>query len=615
MPAVSVGQLILQDVLPPELGPITSPLDKRNVSKLYAELAKRYPDRYPELTKRLNLLSADVARREVAGSFAVDDLILPNIASSVRKRIDQRIQRILSGPGTDEEKNEKIADMLAEESAAIEQEAADYATQKNNPLALQVISGARGNKAQLKRLLVGDIAYMNHRGQIVPYPVTNAYSAGVKPAEFWAACYGARKGLIDTKLGVADSGYVSKLLSRAAHRLVVTARDSLLKPAVPIGLPTTVDDADNVGALLAVDTGPYKANTIITPKVLDDLRTRGFKNLLVRSPITSQAPSGLYAADVGVREKGTLPELGTIPGLEAAQAIGERLAQTSLSSKHLGGVADRLSGFAAIERMINVPKKFGGAAHATASGKVTKVYKTPVGEHVVVIGSVEHRIVPEYAPVVKVGDVVEAGDVISEGLPNPAEVVRYKGIGEGRRLFVQYFVDAMRRANLPVNRRNVELLARGLIDYVHIDENFDGFRRGDIVPYSTIAASWRAREGTQVMPVDSAVGRYLELPVLHYTIGTPVTPRVIKTLKEFGVNRIAVHTEPAPWTPEMIRAAAILEYDPNWLTRLLGSNQIRALLSAARRGADAPVFDTSYVPAKASGIPLEHWSRKVVQGD
>jgi len=65
----------------------------------------------------------------------------------------------------------------------------------------------------------------------------------------------------------------------------------------------------------------------------------------------------------------------------------------------------------------------------------------------------------------------------------------------------------------------------------------------------------------------------------------------------------------------MIRAAAILEYDPNWLTRLLGSNQIRALLSAARRGADAPVFDTSYVPAKASGIPLEHWSRKVVQGD
>jgi DNA-directed RNA polymerase subunit beta' len=95
----------------------------------------------------------------------------------------------------------------------------------NNPLAHQVRSGVRGNKAQLAALLGSDLLYSDQHNRPVPVPVTHSYPQGLDPAEYWAATYGARRGVIAVKLATRDAGYLSKVLAQASHRLIVTGLD------------------------------------------------------------------------------------------------------------------------------------------------------------------------------------------------------------------------------------------------------------------------------------------------------------------------------------------------------------------------------------------------------
>lgn len=606
----------MSKTIPTEILPIESipsqRMDKKQWVEFLTRIAREDPNKYVKLMERLTPLLSNIAAMENVGSFNLDHLEPSEEARKIRREALKKIESYLSIPD-DKERERRITEYLVELSETLKDKVYEEALQKSNPLAFQVASGARGNKYQLKRLIGGDTVYIGHKGDPIPIPVLNSYSEGVSPAEFWAATYGARKGLAETKLGIADTGYLLKLFVRATHRLVVTGEDSPIVPDVPIGYPVDIDDVDNEGALLAVDTGPYKRNTVLTPAILEDLKNRKYKRILIRSPICSLAPSGIYSKDVGLREDGQLPPIGSIPGITAAQAIGERLTQTSLSSKHLGGMTDkRESGFSVIERIVNVPKHFkGGAIHATLDGKITKIRTNEIGQTLVYINEVPHIIDPGFNPIVKVGDIVEAGDPLSDGIPNPAMIVAFKGIGEGRRQFVDQFVKEMIRAGQPVHRRNVELLARGLIDHVEITERFQDYLPGDIVPYSTIAVSWKPRKDALTIPVDSAMNYYLEKPILHYTIGTRITKSVINTLKEFGIKEVVVHKDPPPFNPVMIRATAILEFDPNWLTRLFGANQLRILLNAVRRGSEAPIYDSSFVPAKVMGIPLSRWKEEV----
>jgi hypothetical protein len=298
-----------------------------------------------------------------------------------------------------------------------------------------------------------------------------------------------------------------------------------------------------------------------------------------------------------------LPPLGDFVGLAAAQAVSEKLSQGQLSAKHTGGVAGAdkaVSGFAHINQLIQVPKTFkGGATHAQLDGKVSAITDAPQGGQFVTVGSEQHYVPPDLDLKVKIGDSVEAGDVLSDGIPNPAEVVHHKGIGEGRRYFVGAFGDAYRDSGMSSHRRNVELLARGLIDHVRVTDEFGDHVEDDVVPYSSIEHGWRPREGSRVVGLPAAVGKYLERPVLHHTIGTKVRPSMLPELKEFGVNNLEVHDEPPPFEPMMVRGMYNLQHDPDFMTRHLGSGLEKATLQAAHRGATSDIAGTSYVPALA----------------
>jgi DNA-directed RNA polymerase subunit beta' len=525
------------------------------------------------------------------------------------------------GPGSEQMKQDKIIEATAKEHERLTKEVLDDAKQRNNPIADQVISGARGSPANLKRLIGGDLLYVDHRDNVVPFPVQSSYAEGLKPAEYWAGTYGARKGLIDVKFATQDAGFFAKQLNQLAHRLMVTRiDDDEVGPSKSIrGLPVATSDPDNEGALLAHPAGKYPRNTVLTPKILKELDADGVAKILVRSPTVGGPNSGgVYARDVGIREKGRLAPIGDMVGIAAAQALSERLTQGQLGSKHSGGVkgeAKSVSGFEHVNQLVQVPETFkGGAAHSQVDGHVTDIHPAPTGGQYVTIAGQRHYVGRGFELKVKRGDTVEAGDMISEGIPNPQEIVKHKGIGEGRRYFTDAFSDAYRNSGMPFHRRNVELVARGLINHVELTDEDNGHVAGDIVPYQELESKWIARDGTRTVPVNQAKGKYLEAPVLHYTIGTPMRPSVLKTLNDFGVKNVDVHDDPPPFAPHMLRAMASAQHDPDWMTRFLGGNQKSSLLRAVHRGATSDTNSTSFVPALAAGTPFgTDWPKSVLR--
>jgi hypothetical protein len=789
----SLGQLMLNENLPPELRDYNRVLDSAGIKKLFQEVAEKHPDQYREIAKRLSDVGRDVAYSTGGFSSSLEDM-RPSVAGSrIKEQIRREVQMIQANTQMDDTQKEQAIVAAADKRQEMENAVFAEAKAAGNPFAGQVISGARGNKLNLTSLLGSDLMYVDHHDRPIPVPILNSYPHGLSPVEYWAGAFGARKGVAATKFATQDAGFLAKQLNQINHRLIVTAHDDPDDDGSGVrGLPAAVDDPDNEGALLARTAGVYKRNTVLTTKILKDLQSQGISRLLVRSPLVGGPPQGgVYARDVGVRERGGLPPMGDYVGLAAAQALSEKLSQGQLcldeetevrmandtvkpikdiipgdrvigwdrerrcaaevvvlanhdngerechevrwannkcrlvatldhkvigpncvegwalvtlrevletaagiitlpawlttqanraalregrlpeyfgapdgindvtayfgsgvvielagvrktrdlevahrdhlfvlanglivsnSAKHTGGVAGAdkaVSGFAHINQMIQVPKTFkGGATHAQLDGKISAIADAPQGGKYVTVGSQQHYVSHGLDPHVQVGDSVEAGDVISDGIPNPAEVVQHKGIGEGRRYFVKAFSDAYRNSGMSSHRRNVELLARGLIDHVRVTDEFGDHVEDDVVPYSSVEKSWQPRAGAQVVGLSSAVGKYLERPVLHHSIGTKIRSGMLPELKEFGVNNLEVHDQPPPFEPTMIRGMYNLQHDPDFMTRHLGSGLEKATLQAVHRGGSSDIAGTSYVSALAERTsfgrqgPTRGWDSK-----
>jgi hypothetical protein len=218
-----------------------------------------------------------------------------------------------------------------------------------------------------------------------------------------------------------------------------------------------------------------------------------------------------------------------------------------------------------------------------------------------VINGQDHYVPTGVAVTVKRGDAVEAGDVVSEGMPSPKEIVAHKGIGEGRRYFVQAMKQVMNNSGITAHRRNIELLSRGLINHVRMTDEHGDYLPDDVVPYSMIERHWQPRPGSVRATPKSLHGHYLEKPVLHYSVGTKIGKSVVDNLGKYGINEIEAHKEPPPFEPEMVRGMANIANDPDWMTRMLGSYQQKSLLHATHRGGVSDTAGTSFVPTLARG--------------
>lgn len=609
----TLGNLLVNEALPDDLKDYSRILDKKGTGKLFQEIAEKYPEQYKSIAKRLSDIGRDAATESGTYSFGLDSLITPDKIVQMKQDMQNSVDKILRDKKLDDRARQtSIIETLQKKAKELEDTLYQELLKSKNPLALQVASGARGNPGNLRSLLGGDLLYEDHRGRIIPVPVLHSYSQGLSPVEYWAGTFGTRKGIADLKTATADAGFFGKQLNQMTHRLVIAARDADKEEGTLRGMPIDIDDPDNEGAFLAQGVGKYKRNTLLTPKVLADIKNKGHDRILVRSAITGGHPDGgLYGYDVGVRERGGLPTTGDNVGMAAAQALSEPLTQAQISSKHLGGVAGAggaISGFKYINQIVQVPKTFtGGATHADTDGKVGATYDAPAGGKYMMINGHRHYIGTGLEPTVKPGDIVEAGDLLSDGLPNPAKIVEHKGVGEGRR----YFVDIMRKlykdSNLKIHRRNAELISRGLINHVELTDEMGDYMPGDIVPYDLLEKHYIPRPGHSIVPSKNAKDKYLERPVLHYSIGTKIRPSIQKELKNFGVDNIIVHNEPPPFQPRMVRAMENLLHDPDWMTKQLGTTSLRkGLLQSAHRGSTSNELGTSFVPGLARAESFGH---------
>lgn len=603
----TLGQILLNEALPEDMRDYDRVYNKKNTVGLATELAKKYPDQYRDVLKRLYDVAKDAGYTSNGFSFGLKDIKSSLAAQHAQITVRRALRDILSNRQlTPAQRQAKILTLAANAQTKLVEDVFQEARDQDNPLVRQIESGV-GNKYSLNSLIGADLQYVDHKNEPIPIPVLNSYGRGLRPEEYFAAAFGARKGVIDTKTATADAGFYGKQLTQMAHRLLVTADDEEEEneDAINLGFPADVDDADNEGALLARPIGPYKRNTVLTPKILRDIKAMGTKDILVRSPtVGGPVDGGVYARDVGYREKGQLPPVGDYVGIAAVQALSEPVSQGQLSSKHSGGVggAGSISGFKALNALVQVPKKYpDGATHAQRDGTVQEIRPAAQGGFYVQLDGEDHYVPADRNVTVKKGDKLEAGDVLTDGMPNPAEVVRHKGIGEGRRYFVSAMRQVMQNSGMSPHRRNVELLSRGIINHVRMQEEYGDYVPDDIVPYSVLEKNYTPREGSIQTAAQHAMGQYLEKPVLHYSIGTKIGRSVADTLKKYNIAKVHVHRDPPPFQPEMVRGMANISNDQDWMTRMLGSYQERGLMSSVQRGLTSDEAGSSYVPALARG--------------
>lgn len=598
----TVGQLLINESLPEDMRDYSRVIDKNSLKTLFQELADRYPDKYVDLNQKMHTLSQDaVTTYGGVTSLSLESLRTPERVAVLRRNLARSINMVVQSKGNEETKNNKIVKLIVDRLDEVTNATLDEAKKSNNPLAMQIVSGARGNAGQLRALNAGDMLVVDHKDKPIPIPILNSYSEGLDPVQYWAGAYGARKGYVSVKFATPRSGFLGKQLAMATHRLIVTEKDC----GTANGIPVQASDPDNEGTVLAHTIGGLDVGSVLNPK---NLRKLGETKILVRSPITCQAEHGVCQLCAGIRERGGFPPLGDNIGLAAAQAIAEPIGQGQLSAKHTGGQADnssQKSGMDLIEQLTSVPKTFqGGAAIATVDGRVDGVENAPQGGQYVNIAGTRTWLGLDQELKVKKGDRLEAGDILSTGLPNPAEIVKYKGIGEGRRYYMEQFRKAMNDSQFSTNRRNVELLSRGLINHVRISD-LDGPEDtvpDDVMEFDSMTRGYRPRFGFKTVAPKQAVGLYLEAPALHYSIGTKVTPRVVEQLGEYGITSVKAHADAPSFEPEMTRAMEALSHSSDWMVRLGGFHLKSGLTKAVHRTQSSDEHGTSYIPALAKGV-------------
>ncbi len=394
----------------------------------------------------------------------------------------------------------------------------------------------------------------------------------------------------------------SKQLVNAAHRQVVTHGQPLPR-RLPTGLPVETADRANIGAVLAYDTKGLKAGHVLTDEDLQDLEDAGIDEILVASPMTEASEDGGVSAwAAGRRTRQGLHLVGDNIGIPAAQAVGEKLSQGALSSKHSAGVQTRISksGFEYVNRLIQAPQHFPEAGPlAEEGGRVDAVEKAPQGGHYIRIGKKEYYAGPDLEVTVKPGQAIEQGDDLTDGTPHPQDLVRLRGMGEARRVYMRELRQALENSGVDIHRRNLESVVAGLLNWAQVTDP-DGVGENiydDVVPYGRLMATYRPRDDAVEFEPKHAVGRYLEEPVLHYTPGTRVTKKIADHLNKWKVKSIFTHDDPPGFEPHMVRGLLSVYHDPDWKTRLGGFYTARAFERSLHRGLESDRQSTSFLPA------------------
>lgn len=279
------------------------------------------------------------------------------------------------------------------------------------------------------------------------------------------------------------------------------------------------------------------------------------------------------------------------------------------NTKHTGGAAGanrRFAGFPVINQFVQSPEVFPDkAVVSTIDGTVSSIMDAPQGGFYVTVNNEPHYVPPGYPAIVKVGDKVEAGDIMTQGLPDPGDVVDYKGLGAGRKYYADKLKELLDDSGMEADRRNTELMARAALDHVQITgvpDDESGYIPDDVISYSSLSNTYVPPTNTTKGPTKKFIGSYLQAPALHYTIGTKITPKLSKELDDLGYGDVyASPTEPV-FKAIMPRLRSAAHNNTDWLASMHTSYLKKQISESAIRGEDTNIeSNTHFAPRLAIG--------------
>ena len=361
-----------------------------------------------------------------------------------------------------------------------------------NPLDMMVDSGARGNSQQIRQIAGMKGLVSNPRGEMIPRPIKSSFREGLSVLEYFISTHGARKGLADTALRTADSGYLTRRLVDVAQELIVreddcgSTRGVWIEGIVPDGagtrsyLETRVNGRITAEAITLSDKSKIEKGTLLTEEIVDRLRDDPtVDRVRTRSVLTCEAEQGICAACYGQSlATGEMIELGEAVGVIAAQSIGEPGTQLTMRTFHTGGIVgeDITHGLPRVVELFEARTPKGAAVLARHSG-VVRVEEDESGRHITVVAEDgdEHTVLVAQRAHLEVvdGQEVGAGDALVEGPKDPKELLEVKGIRETQQYLVEEVQKVYRDQGVSIHDKHIELIVRQMLRRVLVAEPGD----------------------------------------------------------------------------------------------------------------------------------------------
>jgi DNA-directed RNA polymerase subunit beta' len=447
-----------------------------------------------------------------AMTVSISDMTVPPQKPEMIKKAQDTVDRIgrqyKRGLITEEERYKEVVETWKETDDELT-EALLSGLDKYNNIFMMADSGARGSDKQIKQLAGMRGLMADTTGRTIELPIKSNFREGLDVLEYFMSAHGARKGLSDTALRTADSGYLTRRLVDVSQELSIRETDCCAETGKEIPgmyVKAFVDGKEEIESLQDRITGRFsckticdkdgnvlvKANHMITPKRAAAILAKGvdekgnpIEQVKIRTILTCRSHVGICAKCYGSNmATGQAVQVGEAVGIIAAQSIGEPGTQLTMRTFHTGGVAgdDITQGLPRVEELFEA-RKPKGLAIITEFGGVATIKDTKKKREVIVTnnetGEMKTYLIP-YGSRIKVldGAVLEAGDELTEGSVNPHDILKIKGVRAVQDYLIQEVQRVYRLQGVDINDKHIEVIVRQMLKKIRIENNGDS----DLLP-------------------------------------------------------------------------------------------------------------------------------------
>lgn len=491
----TIGRLIFNSAIPEELGYLNDVIDKKALGRIVDETYRKTG--YGGTAKLLDgLKKLGYTYATKAGvTISIFDITIPEakkeILSNADNKVDDIEKQYRRGLITEEERYRKVIGVWNNATDKVTKALMD-SLDKFNSVYMMATSGARGNIQQIRQLAGMRGLMADPSGRIIDLPIKANFREGLTVLEYFISTHGARKGLADTALRTADSGYLTRRLVDVAQDVIVREEDCGTEECVYV--KEIKDGTEVIEKLLDRISGRFagqdiihpetkevlvKANELISEEDAENIVAAGITKVPVRSVITCKTQYGVCKKCYGRNlATGQVVDIGEAVGIIAAQSIGEPGTQLTMRTFHTGGIAgdDITQGLPRVEELFEARKPKGQAVISENDG-VVAIKEVKGRREVDVTGDdgVKNTYQIPYGARLKVrdGDRIEAGDELTEGSINPNELLKIKGIRDVQIYLLQEVQRVYRLQGVEINDKHIEVMIRQMMRKVKVEEAGD----------------------------------------------------------------------------------------------------------------------------------------------